>query len=136
MILEWSNNRPTHVGAKAANVFGQAVDHEIGSECQRSLAIRRGEGVIDDHQQSIRLSYSETGFVHPATDQRDVDQIERGRHRGFKITHTSPTGDGRFEATLISQISKFRRYAEPRQPVCHQAVGTTVESVMRDNLSA
>src|SRR5688572_26764551 len=130
MILEWSNHGASHVGTKTANIFGQAVDHEIGPECQRSLAERRGECVIDNHQQSILLSFSGSGFVHPATDQRDVDQIERGVYRGFKINHARVVGDRCFEATLISEVNKSRGYAEPGQPVCEQAVGATVESVM------
>ena len=45
-----SNHRSSHVGAKPANVFRQAMDHEVGPQLQRPLAVRSGESIVDQHQ--------------------------------------------------------------------------------------
>lgn len=96
-----SNHRASHVGAKPANVFGQAVDHDVGPQLQRALAVGSGEGIVDQHQ---HLALCRTGHVHFIQDRSDrlnVDEVEGGIHRSFEVDDPRPGINERPDFRLV-----------------------------------
>src|SRR5712691_7495643 len=91
MQVAWNNDGSTHVRAKTADVFRQAVHNDIGPEVKWALAIRSRKGVIDNNVDRF-LSFA-IGFVRNLAYRNNVDKLQGWVDRSLEINHAGAIGD-------------------------------------------
>src|SRR5208337_3091699 len=86
-----------HVCPKPSQSLGEALDNDVGTEFQGTLAVGRGEGVVHDHQNSVKLPAPCIHLVGKAAEHPNVNQFHGGIGWSLKI---EDAGGGGY---LISQ---------------------------------
>lgn len=86
-----------HVGV-AADVLGDAVQHEIGAELKRTLQVRSHEGVVHD-QKSVVL-------LRDLSDGADVGDLERGVRGRLDPDETGLGGEGLLVHSHVGHVDE------------------------------
>ena len=123
------HQRPADDVRVAVQVFGRRMHDHIGPQLQRLLAPRRGEGVVDDQQQAVRL-----GDLRQAG---DVGQLHQGVGRGLGPDQLRLGRDGRLDGRQVAQvdIGEVQPHRPPPHPL-EQPPRAAVQIVPGDDVRA
>ncbi|MNU92512.1 hypothetical protein D3C71_824310 [compost metagenome] len=113
----------------AIEVLGGRVQHQVRAQLQRTLQHRRGEGVVDHHDQAMALG--------DGGDRGDVDDLQHRVGGGLDPHHLRLRRDRRLERRQISQVDKAE--VQPGGAATHtleQAEAPAIDVVHRHHVAA
>ncbi len=114
--------------AVAAQPLGRRMQHQIGARLERPAEARRGEGVVDEHRQAVR--------VRDLGDLRDVQDLEAGIADRL-AEHEARLGPDRGrESQRIARVDEARLDPEARQGQLQEVGRAAIERLGRDDVAA
>ena len=115
-----------HVGM-AVEIFCHRMDHQIEAHAKRTLAIGRGERVVDGRPNAVPPSHGRDG--------RQVGQFQQRIRRAFDPDHPRVGSDGRLERLKIGriEIAEIQIGGAPPHPL-EQTIRPAVEVVAHQHV--
>ena len=134
LVAPAADDRAPHVGAESTDVLRQRLDRHVHSPFQRTLAIGRGERVVDQHVHPLVGGTGRIDLIPQGAHSPQVNHLHRRVRRRLGIDHAGLRPDRRPDVLHLREVAECRGDLQPGQPSRQQGIGATIDRPVRDDV--